>query len=120
MMGLSMVSFLRADLDVSRSWYDRLFDYAAILAIASRSRSSSRLISAISISPVSSARLTLPAISCPLIAQGMDKDEPAYRNFTYSVTSGLPSIINGGRSFSVWTLDDVELYREFAKPVERA
>lgn len=56
----------------------------------------------------------------PLIAQGMDVDEPACRNFTFSVTSGLPSIINGGRDFSVWTLDDAALYREFAKPVERA
>lgn len=35
-------------------------------------------------------------------------------------TSGLPSIINGGRSFSAWTLDDATPYREFAKPVERA
>lgn len=91
-----------------------------VLAIASRSRSSSRQISAISISPASSARLTLPSISCPLIAQGMDEDEPAYRNFTLSVTSGLPSIINGGRDFNVWTLDDAGLYREPAKPVEHA
>lgn len=29
MMGFSMVSFLRADFDVSRSWYDRLCAYAA-------------------------------------------------------------------------------------------
>ncbi|GEM_PF-2054357 len=34
--------------------------------------------------------------------------------------SGLPSIINGGRDFSVRTHDDAALYREFAKPVERA
>lgn len=50
----------------------------------------------------------------------MDEDEPAYRNFTFSVRSGLPSIINGGRDFSVGTLGDDALYREFAKPVERA
>ncbi len=43
---------------------------------------------------------------CGRHAKVMDEDKPACRNFTFSVTSVLPSIINGGRSFSVWTLDE--------------
>lgn len=120
MMGLSMVSFMRADFDVSRSWHDRLCAYAAC---PGHSLEEQKQLEA-DIRYLDIACLVRTADSAVdlmlLIAQGMDEDEPAYRNFTLSVTSGLPSIINGGRDFNVWTLDDAGLYREPAKPVEHA
>lgn len=115
-----MVSFLRADFDVFRSWYDRLCAYAAR---PGHSFEKQKQLEA-DIRYLDIACLVRSADSVidlmPLIAQGMDEGEPAYRSFTFSVTSGLPSSINGGRDFSVWTPDDAALYREFAKPVERA
>lgn len=120
MVGLSMVSFLRADFDVSRLWYDRLCVYAArpghSLEEQKQLEAYIRYLDIVCL--VRSADSVVDLM--PLIAQGMDEDEPAYRNFTFSVTSRLPSSINGGRDSSVWTLDDAALYREFAKPVERA
>ena len=120
MMCLSMISFLRADFDVSRLWYDRLCAYAArpghSLEEQKKLEADIRFSDIVCL--VRSAGSVVDLM--PLIVQGMDEDEPAYRNFTFSVRSGLPSIINGGRDFSVGTLGDDALYREFAKPVERA
>lgn len=119
-MGLSMVSFMRADFDVSCSWYERLCPYAArpghSLEEQKQLEADIRYLDIVCL--VRSADSVVDLM--PLIARGMDEDEPAYRNFTFSVTSGLPSIINGGCDSSVWTLDDAALYRESAKPVERA
>ena len=114
-----MVSFMRADFDVSRLWHDRLCVYAAR---PGHSLEEQKQLEA-DIRYLDIACLVHSADSAvdlmPLIAQGMDEDEPAYCNFAFSVTSGLPSIINGGCDSSVWTLDDAGLYRESAKPVER-
>lgn len=115
-----MVSFMRADFDVSCSWYDRLCPYAAR---PGHSPEEQKQLEA-EIRYLDIACLVRSADSfadqMPLIARGMDEDEPVYRNFIFPVTSGLPSIINGGHDSSIWTLGDAALYREFAKPVERA
>lgn len=77
MMGLSMVSFLRADFDVFRSWYDRFCAYAAR---PGHSLEKQKQLEA-DIRYLDIACLVRSADSAvdlmPLIAQGMDEDEPA-------------------------------------------
>ena len=84
MMGLSMISFMRADLDVSRSWHDRLCAYAAC---PGHSLEEQKQLEA-DIRYLDIACLVRSADSAVdlmlLIAQGMDEDEPAYRSFTFS------------------------------------
>jgi hypothetical protein len=92
MMGLSMVSFLRADFDVSRSWYERLCAYATR---PGHSLEKQKQLEA-DIRYLDFACLVRSADSVvnlmPLIAQGMDEDEPACRSFTFSARADfLPS-----------------------------
>ncbi|MCI6262944.1 MAG: hypothetical protein MR610_06790 [Olsenella sp.] len=72
-----MVSFLRADFDVSRSWYERLCAYAAC---PGHSLEKQKQLEA-DIRYLDIACLVRSADSVvdlmPLIAQGMDEDEPA-------------------------------------------
>ncbi|MDY4650635.1 MAG: hypothetical protein SO366_00085 [Atopobiaceae bacterium] len=92
MMGLSMVSFLRADFDVSRSWYERLCAYAACpghsLEKQKQLEADTRYLDIACL--VRSADSVIDLMS--LIAQGIDVDEPAYRSFTFSARAHfLPS-----------------------------
>lgn len=96
-----MVSFMRADFDVSRSWNDRLCAYAAC---PGHSLEEQKQLEA-DIRYLDIACLVRSADSAVdlmlLIAQGMDEDEPAYRSFTFSARPHyIPSSMAAGTSAS--------------------
>ncbi|MDD3164610.1 MAG: LuxR C-terminal-related transcriptional regulator [Oscillospiraceae bacterium] len=114
--GMSMVTALNLDYEQSEQWYAALQTYVsrlqrsdaefkdaqaklAYLDIALPQRGSKGLIEIITsvFTILTSQELQLP---------------------TFSVTSSLPSILNGGKDFSEWTRRDELLYATMRKPVE--
>lgn len=120
MMGLAMVAFLRADFDVSRSWYEKVCAYTERPELTSEEQK--QLAADILYLDIACIIRTSEAVGhlMQIVAKAMEEGELDHSGFSFSVTSGLPSIINGGRDFSDWTLDDAALYRKLAEPVERA
>ncbi|MEG1560329.1 MAG: LuxR C-terminal-related transcriptional regulator [Clostridia bacterium] len=116
MCGMSMVTSLNMEYEASENWYKELQSYAArlkksdceykdarsklaYLDIALPQRGSKDLMEIISsvFNILTTKELTLP---------------------TFSVTSSLPSLLNGGKDFSEWTKHDDLLYKTMRKPVE--
>lgn len=116
MAGMSMLCSLFMDFDRSEDWYAALQTYAAqlkktdpdykaargrlaYLDIALPQRSSSGLIEVIAsvFRVMADKQLKLP---------------------TFSVTSTLPSLMNGGKDFCEWSKKDTLLYATMRKPVE--
>jgi len=116
MSGMSMLCAMRLDFDGSERWYDELSDYAhglkmsdaeyreaygrlSYLDIALPQRGSSDIITQVPdiVRLMMERRVTLPS---------------------FSVTSTLPSIMNGGKDFCEWSRRDELLYNTLAKPVQ--
>ena len=115
MAGISMLYSLLMQVDESEKWYERLKAYAetakggerrealsriAYLDIALPHRGSLNLLDCIK---------RLPAM---LLDQGIGLPE-------FSVTSNLPSTMNGGKDFCHWSPRDRELATTIGKPLER-
>lgn len=116
MQGKSMLCALRADYEGSERWYCALREFANL-----RSRSDAAAKEA-------KSRLAWLDISLPQRgATGLiDTIKSAFRlavskeikTLPFSVTSTLPSIMNGGKDFSDWSRQDDFLYAAMRLPVE--
>ncbi len=116
MQGKSMLCALHADYDGSEKWYDTLKEFAEV-----RKRSDAA---------AAEARNRLVWLDITLPQQGVtgliDTISMAFKLVTrkeiklmpFSVTSTLPSIMNGGKDFSNWSKKDDFLYATMRIPVE--
>ena len=116
MQGMSMLCALAMDYDGSRRWYQELQEFARRCGRDDAAGKQSR------------SRLAWLDISLPQRGvEGLTETIPAvFRLMTnkevslpsFSVTSALPSIMNGGKDFSAWSKRDDLLYQTLRIPVE--
>ena len=116
MQGMSMLCALAMDYDGSRRWYQELQEFARRCGKDDAAGKQAR------------SRLAWLDISLPQRGvEGLTETIPAvFRLMTnkevslpsFSVTSALPSIMNGGKDFSVWSKRDDLLYQTLRIPVE--
>lgn len=116
MQGMSMLCALHTDYDESERWYRELENFAAV-----RERSDAAAREARS-------RLTWLDVSLPQrgVSGMIDTVKAAFKLLTnkeiklpsFSVTSAMPSIMNGGKDFSDWSKLDDFLYSTIRIPVE--
>ena len=116
MQGMSMLCALAMDYEGSERWYGALKSFADCRKKQDPAARQAR------------SRLAWLDISLPQRGvEGMIKTFPAvFRLLTdkeitlpsFSVTSTLPSIMNGGKDFSEWSKKDDLLYRTLRTPVE--
>ena len=116
MQGMSMLCALSMDYDGSRRWYQELQEFARRCGKDDAAGKQAR------------SRLAWLDISLPQRGvEGLTETIPAvFRLMTnkevslpsFSVTSALPSIMNGGKDFSVWSKRDDLLYQTLRIPVE--
>ena len=117
MQGMSMLCALAMDYPASERWYGELkkFSQARDPRDAAGRQARSRLAwldIALPQRGVAKLTETIPAVA-RLIADRELSLPP------FSVTSALPSILNGGKDFSPWTKHDDLLYKTIRLPVER-
>lgn len=116
MQALSMLSALRSDYLESEKWYGALKRFADSLekGDAVKKEAKSRL-AWLDISlpqrGVDNLTETIPAVFT--LMKNKEISLPSF-----SVTSALPSILNGGKDFSDWTGKDDLLYNTIRMPVE--
>lgn len=116
MQGMSMLCALAMDHDGSERWYNELKDFAERCGRQSAAGKQAK------------SRLAWLDISLPQRGvNGLTETIPAvFRLLTnkevtlpsFSVTSALPSIMNGGKDFSEWSKKDDLLYNTIRVPVE--
>ena len=116
MQGMSMLCALAMDYDGSRRWYQELQEFARRCGKDDAAGKQAR------------SRLAWLDISLPQRGvEGLTETIPAvFRLMTnkevslpsFSVTSALPSIMNGGKDFSAWSKRDDLLYQTLRVPVE--
>ena len=116
MQGMSMLCALTMDYEGSERWYDELQKYAEHCGRQDAAGKQAR------------SRLAWLDISLPQRGvNGLTETIPAvFRLLTnkevalpsFSVTSALPSIMNGGKDFSEWSKKDDLLYKTLRLPVE--
>ena len=116
MQGMSMLCALSMDYDGSRRWYQELQEFARRCGKDDAAGKQAR------------SRLAWLDISLPQRGvEGLTETIPAvFRLMTnkevslpsFSVTSALPSIMNGGKDFSAWSKRDDLLYQTLRIPVE--
>ena len=116
MQGMSMLCALRTDYEKSEKWYHALKSFAEERkkSDAAAKEAKSRLVwldISLPQRKISGLTDTIKA-AFKLIAAGEIKLP------TFSVTSTLPSIMNGGKDFSGWSKKDDFLYATMRKPVE--
>lgn len=116
MQGKSMVCALKGDYKNSEKWYERLKEFEL-----GRSNSDAAL---------KEARSRLVWLDISLPQRGVTKfTEIIYKAYQlisareikrmpFSVTSSLPSIINGGKDFSLWCKKDDHIYSTMKAPLE--
>ena len=116
MQGMSMLCSLEADYDASERWYEELKQFAHRCgkqdAAGKQARSRLAWLD-ISLPQRAVEKLT---DTIPAVFQLMRNKEIALPPF--SVTSTLPSIMNGGKDFSAWSKRDDFLYQTIRIPVE--
>ena len=116
MQGMSMLCALSMDYEGSQRWYAALQDFARRCGPGDAAGKQAR------------SRLAWLDISLPQRGvEGLTETIPAvFRLLTnkevslpsFSVTSALPSIMNGGKDFSAWSRKDDLLYQTLRVPVE--
>ncbi|MEG0598354.1 MAG: helix-turn-helix transcriptional regulator, partial [Oscillospiraceae bacterium] len=114
--GMSMVTSLNMDYEASEQWYGELKNYAARLKKSDaeyRDAQSKLAYLDIALSQRGSKGLLELITSVFRILTTKDLTLP-----TFSVTSSLPSVLNGGKDFSDWTKRDDFLYTTMRKMVE--
>ena len=116
MQGMSMLCSLEADYDASERWYEKLKQFAHRCgkqdAAGKQARSRLAWLD-ISLPQRAVEKLT---DTIPAVFQLMRNKEITLPPF--SVTSTLPSIMNGGKDFSAWSKRDDFLYQTIRIPVE--
>ena len=116
MQGMSMLCALSADYDGSECWYGRLKQFVERCGkedAAGRQARGRLAWLDISLPQRGVKRLT---DTIPAVFQLLTNKELSLPSF--SVTSALPSIMNGGKDFSPWSKKDDLLYRTMRIPVE--
>ena len=116
MQGMSMLCALGGDFEGSEKWYDALGRFAQSCAKGDAAGRQAR------------SRMAWLDISLPQrdVEKLTETFPAAFRLMTnkeitlppFSVTSTLPSIMNGGKDFSVWSKKDDLLYATIRLPVE--
>ena len=116
MQGMSMLCALSADYDGSECWYGRLKQFVERCGkedAAGRQARGRLAWLDISLPQRGVKRLT---DTIPAVFQLLTNKELSLPSF--SVTSALPSIMNGGKDFSPWSKKDDLLYRTMRIPAE--
>ena len=116
MQGMSMLCALATDYAGSERWYGELEQFARRCTaqdVAGREARSRLAWLDISLPQRSTASLTE---TFPAVFRLVTNREITLPPF--SVTSTLPSIMNGGKDFSAWSKNDALLYRTLRLPVE--
>ena len=116
MQGMSMLCALSADYDGSEHWYGRLKQFVERCGkedAAGRQARGRLAWLDISLPQRGVKRLT---DTIPAVFQLLTNKELSLPSF--SVTSALPSIMNGGKDFSAWSKKDDLLYKPLRLPVE--
>ena len=116
MQGMSMLCALSADYDGSECWYGRLKQFVERCGkedAAGRQARGRLAWLDISLPQRGVKRLT---DTIPAVFQLLTNKELSLPSF--SVTSALPSIMNGGKDFSPWSKKDDLLYKTLRLPVE--
>ncbi|MEA4954535.1 MAG: LuxR C-terminal-related transcriptional regulator [Pseudoflavonifractor sp.] len=116
MCGMSMLTAMCLDYDASERWYSELQDYAAQLKKTDLEYKSVQ------------GKLAYLDIALPQrVSKGLiEVVGSVFRVMTdkqlkvpsFSVTSNLPSIMNGGKDFCEWSKKDELLYATMRKPLE--
>ena len=116
MQGMSMLCALAMDYEGSQRWYQELQDFARRCGKDDAAGKQAR-------SRLAWLDISLPqqgvdglAETIPAVFRLMTNKEVSLPSF--SVTSALPSIMNGGKDFSAWSKRDDLLYQTLRIPVE--
>ena len=117
MQGMSMLCALAMDYEGSERWYSALTAFAQVCNPRDAAGSEAR-------SRVAWLDIALPqrgtnglTETIPAVARLMTDKTVSLPPF--SVTSSLPSIMNGGKDFSAWSPKDDLLYKTIRLPVEK-
>ena len=116
MQALSMLCALRGDYEASEKWYDTLKTFAGGKSHTDASYKEAR-------SRTAWLDISLPQRSINSVSVAITKAFNLIKSReimlpAFSVTSTLPSIMNGGKDFSEWSRKDDLLYAAMKKPVE--
>ena len=116
MQALSMLCALRGDYETSEKWYDTLKTFAGGKSHTDASYKEAR-------SRTAWLDISLPQRSINSVSVAITKAFNLIKSReimlpAFSVTSTLPSIMNGGKDFSEWSKKDDLLYAVMKKPVE--
>ena len=116
MQGKSMMCALCADYDGSEKWYNTLREFAAARKHSDAAAKEAR-------SRLAWLDISLPQRGVNGLADTIGKVFrmaacKEIRLMSFSVTSALPSIMNGGKDFSQWSKKDDFLYATMKIPVE--
>ena len=116
MQALSMLCALRGDYETSEKWYDTLKTFAGGKSHTDASYKEAR-------SRTAWLDISLPQRSINSVSVAITKAFNLIKSReimlpAFSVTSTLPSIMNGGKDFSEWSRKDDLLYAVMKKPVE--
>ena len=116
MQGMSMLCSLHTDYEQSERWYNELREFASVRTgtDAAAKEAKSRL---------AFLDISLPQRGTSGLVQTISNTFKMFSNKeiklpTFSVTSALPSIMNGGKDFSDWSKTDDILYATMRIPVE--
>lgn len=116
MQAMSMLCALRGDYETSEKWYDTLKTFAGGKSHTDASYKEAR-------SRTAWLDISLPQRSINSVSVAITKAFNLIKSReimlpAFSVTSTLPSIMNGGKDFSEWSRKDDLLYAVMKKPVE--
>ena len=116
MQGMSMLCALNADYEGSEKWYSELESFAMVRNKSDEAAKEAK-------SRIAFLDISLPQRKAEGLVQTITSVFRAFsaREITlpsFSVTSTLPSIMNGGKDFSEWSKKDDFLYATARKPVE--
>lgn len=116
MQGMSMLEALDQNYEGSEQWYRALKDY--IDARDSQDAAGKQARSRLAWLDISLPQRDVRTLTStfPEVFELMMRRELSLPAF--SVTSNLPSVMNGGKDFSPWTKDDNELYKSLQVPIE--
>lgn len=116
MAGISMLYSLMLQPELSESWYDRLCEYEKSRPRGSREKKEAKQrIVYLDIALPHRGTVKMIDILKKAAVLIMDRGMPLPE---FSVTSNLPSIMNGGKDFCNWSKTDRELARNLKIPVE--
>jgi LuxR family maltose regulon positive regulatory protein len=117
MSGLSMIEMLFGNYEQSDHWYDMISEVVkspdSTSVVRKQAQSDLYYLDMALLQRTSGQETGLIISMVKAIASGLLDRE----SFSFSVTSGLPSILNGGRDFSSWVSRDRLLYKTMAKPI---